>query len=62
MATYRALDIFGYRGAPVPNTYVSQGGDHLALILPGRGYRATMPALYFPELALLARGADVLRV
>ncbi|MFH1084766.1 MAG: hypothetical protein V1772_03245, partial [Chloroflexota bacterium] len=46
----------------VPNTYVSQGGDHLALILPGRGYRATMPALYFPELALLARGADVLRV
>ena len=63
MVAYASLEIAGYGGAPVPNTFLRQeaGSDHLALTLPGRGYRATMPALYYPEQALLAHGADVLR-
>ena len=64
MVAFTSLVIAGYGGAPVPHTFLRQvaGSDHLALTLPGRGYRATMPALYYPEQVLLAHGADVLRV
>jgi hypothetical protein len=59
-----SLDISGYRDLPVPNTFTRQDQEtqHLGVILPGYGYRATMPVLYYPERLLVTRGADVLRV
>jgi hypothetical protein len=64
MLIFTTLDIIGYRDEPVPNTFVHQDGEsaHLAILYPGFYYRATMPALYYPERLLAARGADVLRV
>ena len=56
--------INGYRNEPVPHTFFKQESDtkHLAIILPGRGYTAQMPLLFYPANLLLAKGADVLQV
>ena len=64
MPTFTTLDITGYQDRPLPNTFVRQEGEsaHLAILYPGYHYRATMPALYYPERLLAACGADVLRV
>jgi hypothetical protein len=64
MFSITSLDISGYRSEPVPNTFIRQDHEtqHLAMLFPGYGYRATMPALYYPERLLAARGADVLRL
>lgn len=58
------LQIAGYRGRPVPNTFLRQEDDtrHLAVVLPGLRYRSKMPALYYPTLQFQALGADVLLV
>ena len=58
------LQIAGYRGRPVPNTFLRQQEDtrHLGIVLPGLRYRSTMPALYYPTLQFQALGADVLLV
>lgn len=58
------LYIAGYRDAPVPNTFFWQENniDHLSIILPGMGYTAHMPVLYYPGRLLLFLGADVLRL
>jgi predicted alpha/beta-hydrolase family hydrolase len=58
------LRVTNARGAPLPNGFLRQeaGSDTLALLFPGRGYRASMPLLYYTQLALLERGADVLRL
>ncbi|MBN1995610.1 MAG: hypothetical protein JW953_23175 [Anaerolineae bacterium] len=58
------ITITGYRAEPVPHTFFKQERDtnHLALILPGRGYTVDMPLLFYPVNLLLAKGADVLRV
>ena len=64
MPRYTSIPIAGYGDTPVPNTFIMQDRptDHLALVFPGQGYRATMPVLYYPSRALLNRGADVLWV
>ncbi|MBN2007020.1 MAG: hypothetical protein JXA21_26960 [Anaerolineae bacterium] len=63
MLSYVTLDIKGYEGAPVPHTFIRQATtEHLAILFPGLGYRATMPVLYYPEQLLIENGADVLRV
>lgn len=58
------LNLYGYQGQPVPHAFFrqTQSNGHLALILPGLGYNAHMPVLYYPTLLMLNRGADVLRV
>jgi len=62
MVPSRQIEIRGYRGEAVPHRFFEQegGADHLAVILPGRGYTAQMPLLFYPVELLLARGADVL--
>ncbi len=63
MLSFATLDIKGYGGNPVPHTFIRQAEtDHLAILFPGLGYRATMPVLYYPERLLVENGADALRV
>ncbi len=63
METISHLDITGYRNLPVPNTYWRQpSSDRVAIVLPGYGYSADMPVLYYPGRAALERGADLLQV
>jgi predicted alpha/beta-hydrolase family hydrolase len=54
----------GYRDESVPHTFFQRDGEtrHVAILLPGLGYTAYMPLLYYPMRLLLALGADVLRV
>ncbi|MBB4040468.1 hypothetical protein GGR34_002121 [Microvirga flocculans] len=58
------LPITGHRGLHVPNALnrMHEQSRHLAILLPGFGYRTTMPALYYSRALMLARGADVLTV
>jgi hypothetical protein len=58
------LSITGYQDEPAPHTFFKQDAatNHLAIILPGRGYTAQMPLLFYPTTLLLDRSADVLRV
>jgi hypothetical protein len=64
MASIISLNIPGYRGEPVPNTFMRQEfpTQHLAMIFPGYAYGARMPLLYYPGRLLAFRGADVLHV
>jgi hypothetical protein len=57
----KSLEIAGYRGLPVPNTFFRQQGetDHLGLVLPGQAYTSQAPLLFYPGQMLLSRGADV---
>jgi hypothetical protein len=63
MASIR-FDAAGPSGKPVPNSFTTaaEPGKHLAVCLPGRGSRATMPVLYYPMRLLAERGADILTV
>jgi pimeloyl-ACP methyl ester carboxylesterase len=58
------IDIKGHNNEPVPHTFFKQETvtDHLAIILPGRGYTSQMPLLFYPINLMLLKGADVLRV
>ncbi len=64
MPTITSLNITGYKNRPVANTFFKQEGEsrHLAVVYPGYGYTAEMPALYYPAQLLLNHGADVLKV
>lgn len=64
MYTWNTLSITGYEDKPVPNTFIRQQDEtsHAAIILPGLGYTAQMPLLFYIANHLLARGADVLQV
>ncbi|MBF0506797.1 MAG: hypothetical protein HQL09_08170 [Nitrospirae bacterium] len=63
MYSIETLDIMDDSKEPVPNTFFRQESEtrHLAILLPGFGYTSHMPVMYYPCLALLSRGADVLR-
>ena len=64
MYSTETIDIKGYNNEPVPHTFFKQATttDHLAIVLPGRGYTAQMPLLFYPISLMLAKGTDVLRV
>lgn len=61
---FDTLEIAGYRGEQVPNTFLRQHGDttHLAVILPGFNATCDTPPLYYSADVLLGMGADALRV
>ena len=63
MHSIETLKIMGLRNELVPNTFFRQKSEtrHLAVLLPGLGYTSQMPIMYYPCLALLAKGSDVLR-
>jgi len=64
MYAFDTLEIPGYHGEPVPNTFFRQAQEarHAAIVLPGIGYTCQMPLLYYPTRLLLDQGADVLWV
>jgi pimeloyl-ACP methyl ester carboxylesterase len=64
MYSWNTLSIAGYERKPVPNTFIRQRDEtsHAAIILPGLGYTAQMPLLFYVTNHLLALGADVLQV
>lgn len=64
MPAPESLEIAGYRGEPVPNTFFRQDRDtdHLAIILPGIGYTCQAPLLFYSSRLLLQWDADVLLV
>ncbi|HQE94043.1 MAG TPA: hypothetical protein PLH19_15120 [Anaerolineae bacterium] len=64
MHTWETISITGYERRPVPNTFVRQRDEtaHAAIVLPGLGYTAQMPLLFYVTEWLLAQNADVLQV
>jgi len=58
------IDIQGRKGLSIPSSLIRQDGEssRLAVFFPGLTYRNTMPALYYPQQLLLARGYDVLSI
>jgi hypothetical protein len=57
MYIWTTLDIAGYERATVPNTFIRQQDEtaRAALILPGLGYTAQMPLLFYVAELLLAQ-------
>jgi hypothetical protein len=64
MKTIEPLEILGYCGLSIPNSMVriGAGASRLAVIFPGLRYTTSMPGCYYPSLAMLGKGADVLKV
>jgi hypothetical protein len=62
--TFGTLKINGYRGLEVPNSFIESGpsAGRVAVVFPGLRYSARMPALYYPGLVMLSKGANVLQV
>jgi predicted alpha/beta-hydrolase family hydrolase len=60
----KTLAISGYQNQNVANTFFHQHNatDRLAIVLPGAGYSARMPLLYYTVSLFLDQGADVLTV
>lgn len=58
------LNISGYHGEAVPHKFLQQEIEigALAIILPGVGYHADLPLLYYPGKIALNLGMDVLRL
>lgn len=58
------LTIHGFQNESVPNTFFRQNmiSNHLVIILPGAGYSARMPLLYYTINMFLHHGADILTV
>lgn len=64
MISFKSLSIPDYHSEPLSNTFMQQehATRQLAIVLPGQGYTAHMPGLYYPTSLLVNRGADVLCV
>ena len=64
MISFKSLSISDYHGEPLSNIFMQQeqAARQLAIVLPGQGYTARMPVLYYPTSLLVNRGADVLCV
>jgi dienelactone hydrolase len=64
MISFQSLTISDYHGVPLSNTFMrqEQATRQLAIVLPGQGYTAHMPVLYYPTRLLVNRGADILSV
>ncbi len=61
---FDSLNVIGYNGQPVPNTFITlpTSANHLGIILPGYRYPAEMPPLHYAGSILLGQGADLLHV
>lgn len=61
---FDSLNIIGYKGQPVPNTFITHSNptNHLGIVLPGYRYPAEMPPLHYAGSVLLGQGADLLHV
>jgi predicted alpha/beta-hydrolase family hydrolase len=65
MPAVKSLEVHGYQGRLVPNSFWKQpeSSDHLAIILPGQGYGVDLPVLHYPARWMYLEGkADLMRV
>lgn len=64
MYTWETLVLTGYNDRTIPNTFIKQKtpASVAALVLPGWGYTAQMPLLFYTTEILLNKGVDVLQV
>ncbi|MFW9787431.1 MAG: hypothetical protein ACFFE2_04285 [Candidatus Thorarchaeota archaeon] len=64
MVSRGTLDIKGYRGRPLKNSFFRQFTDtkRVALVFPGLAYNTTMPLLHYTIKAILASGLNVLAI
>jgi hypothetical protein len=64
MYSFESIDIIGYDGIPVPNTYLKlkQHSEKLAIVFPGRGYTSQGPLLHYTINLLLENRVNVLSV
>lgn len=62
MVSKETLDIKGYRGRPLKNTFFRQSVEtqKTALVFPGLAYNTSMPLLHYSIQAILASGLNVL--
>jgi hypothetical protein len=58
------LDIKGYNGRSLKNTFFKQTSEtkRVALVFPGLAYNSTMPLLHYSVQSILASGINVLTV
>jgi hypothetical protein len=58
MFSRKNLDIHGYQGESVPNTFLQQNEatEHAAIVFPGPGYTCQGPVLHYPTFELVAQG------
>lgn len=59
-----ALEVIGFRGRRIPNTFITQEqpATHVGIILPGYSHTVDKPDLYYASRVLLENGADLLQV
>lgn len=64
MYSFESLDIEGYDGEPVTNTYLKleAPSEKLAIVFPGRGYTSQGPLLHYTINLLLENRVNVLSV
>ncbi|MGY5875650.1 MAG: hypothetical protein RTU30_07885 [Candidatus Thorarchaeota archaeon] len=64
MVSFDELDIRGYEGRPVPNTFYKQekATNQTALIFPGFGYTSQMPLLFYSIRVIIERSVNVLSI
>ena len=60
----KPLDVFGFQGRSVPNTFIEQdgGSGHLAVLMPGKRYSNAMPLMHMHARLLAELSADLLLV
>jgi hypothetical protein len=64
MYSFESIEIMGYDGKPVPNTYLKlkAPSEKLAILFPGRGYTSQGPLLHYTVNLLLENRVNVLNV
>lgn len=64
MYSFERVEVIGYDGMPVPNTYfkLKQPSEKLAVVFPGRGYTSQGPLLHYTINLLLENRVNVLSV
>ncbi|MFW9801355.1 MAG: hypothetical protein ACFFFC_01800 [Candidatus Thorarchaeota archaeon] len=64
MYSFESIEITGYDGKQIPNTYLKLKGfgDKIALVFPGRGYTSQGPLLHYTISLLLENRVSVLSV
>lgn len=59
---HETLNVNGYNNIRVPNEYISNNSDHLAIFLPGVGYTNERPLMYYAAKYFMDKQSDLFRV
>lgn len=56
------IEVKSYWGTTAKNEYISQGGERLAVLLPGQNYTNMAPLLYYSQNIAIESGYDTLAI